>query len=327
MTIEATDSGGLICGFTLHDSGPAQPLRWDPRLQPDGGLPLWLHFNLADTRATKWIESCEMLPEDARELLLAHDTHVRHEVAGHGLALVIGDLHHDFDGDPEGFGTLRVYVDKHVLITGRRHPLKTVDDLRRTVSAGLEVATTGDLFAKLIEALAETFQRVVKNLADGVDESEDEILAGRVHDQGTELGSVRRLIARLRRHVNGGRQALTQGVSQAYRWTASGDVSDIRQAVEHLDSIAQDLELVQERARLLQEEIAARLGEATNRNLYVLSVMTTVLLPINLITGIFGMNTGGLPWAQDPHGFFRAVIVMSIGVVVSLAILHRRQIL
>lgn len=327
MTIETSDSGGLICGFALQPEGPAQPLRWDPRLAPSDAQPLWLHFNLADTRAAKWIASCELLPEDARELLLAHDTHVRHEVTGHGLALVIGDLHHDFDGDPEGFGTLRVYVDKHILITGRRHPLKTVDDLRRTVSAGLEVATAADLFAKLIEALAGTFQRVVKHLADVVDEAEDDILAGRVHEQGAELGRVRRLIARLRRHVNGGRQALAQGLAQAYRWTGSGDVSDIRQAVEHLDSIAQDLELVQERARLLQEEIAARLGEATNRNLYLLSVMTTVLLPINLITGIFGMNTGGLPWAQDSQGFFRAMVVMSIGVVISLGVLHRRQIL
>jgi zinc transporter len=327
MIIEANDSGGLICGFVLQADGPALPLRWDPQVRPHDDHPLWLHFNLADARATKWIESCDLLPEDARELLLAHDTHVRHEVAGHGLALVVGDLHHDFDGDPEGFGTLRLYVDRRILVTGRRHPLKTVDHLRRTMAAGMEAASTAELFAKLMEGLAETFQREAKHLGDVVDEAEDEILAGRVHDQGTELGRLRRLIARLRRHVNGGRQALGQGVSQAYRWSGGGDIEDIRQAVEHLDSIAQDMDLVQERARLLQEEIAARLGEATNRNLYLLSVMTTVLLPINLITGIFGMNTGGLPWAADPHGFWRAMFCMSVGVIVSLGVLYRRQIL
>lgn len=326
MAIEATDSGGLICGFVLRDAAAALPLQGGPRL-PAATAPLWLHFNLADTRAAKWIESCELLPESARELLLSHDTHVRHEAAGHGLALVIGDLHHDFNGDPEGIGTLHVYVDKQIVVTGRRHPLKTVDRLRRTLGAGFVAASTGDLFVKLIEELAETFQREVKELADVVDEAEDEILAGRAHDRGTELGGIRRLIARLRRHINSGRQALGQGVNQAHRWTASDDISDARQAVEHLDSIAQDLELVQERARLLQEEIAARLGEATNRNLYLLSVMTTVLLPINLITGIFGMNTGGLPWAQDTHGFWRALVFMSVGVVISLGVLHRRQIL
>ena len=48
-----------------------------------------------------------------------------------------------------------------------------------------------------------------------------------------------------------------------------------------------------ERSRLLQEELRSRLGEATNRNLYLLSVVTTALLPITLITGVFGMNVGG----------------------------------
>jgi zinc transporter len=55
--------------------------------------------------------------------------------------------------------------------------------------------------------------------------------------------------------------------------------------------------------------------------------MTTVLLPINLITGVFGMNTGGLPWADSSDGFWHALVFMSIGVVVSLGVLHRRQIL
>jgi zinc transporter len=329
MTIESVDSSGLICGFILQPQGPALPVLWDPKNKASSIFeqPVWLHFNLADTRASKWIDACADLPVDARELLLDHDAHVRHEVIGQGLALVIGDLHHDFNDDPEGFGTLRLYIDKNIIITGRRHPLKTVDHLRRTMAAGLEVATTADLFAKLIEELAETFQRVVKELADVVDEAEDEILAGRVHEQGTELGRVRRLIARLRRHVNGGRHALLQGLTLAHRWAGSTDIAELRQAVERLDGIAQDLELVQERARLLQEEIAGRLGEATNRNLYLLSVMTTVLLPVNLITGIFGMNTGGLPWVQDSSGFWRAMICMFIGVIISLGILHRRQIL
>ena len=56
-----------------------------------------------------------------------------------------------------------------------------------------------------------------------------------------------------------------------------------------------------ERAKLLQEELAARLAENTGRNLYVLSILTAVLLPMTLVTGIFGMNVADLP------GFPRAL--------------------
>lgn len=328
MSIETPDSGGLICGFLLQPQGAATSLSWDAKFDPAAvDTPVWLHFNLADTRATNWIAACEAIPIDGRELLLDHDTLARHEITDNGLALVIGDLHHDFNGDPEGFGTLHLYIDKHVMITGRRHPLKAIDQLRREVSAGHEVTSTGDLFAHLIEMLAATFQRVVKDHADLVDDVEDQILAGIVRDQGAELGRVRRLLARLRRHVNGERHALAQSLMRVHRWAGNADTAELRQAVERLDGTAQDLELVQERSRLLQEEIAGRLGEATNRNLYLLSVMTTLLLPINLITGIFGMNTGGLPWSQSANGFWHAVICMLIGIAISLFLLRRNRIL
>ena len=328
MAIETPDSEGLICGFLLQEQGPAMPLSWNTKYDPDmATAPIWLHFNLADTRATNWIAACEAIPLDARELLLDHDALARHEIAENGLALVIGDLHHDFNGDPEGFGTLRVYIDRHMLITGRHRPLKAVDQLRREMVAGLEVTTSSDLFARLIELLAGTFQRVIKEHADIVDDAEDQILAGHVRDQGAELGRVRRLLARLRRHVNGERHALAQSLARVHRWAGNSDTTELRQAIERLDGTAQDLELVQERARLLQEEIGGRLGEATNRNLYLLSVMTTVLLPINLITGIFGMNTGGLPWSHTEDGFWHAVIFMLIGIAISLGLLRRNRIL
>jgi zinc transporter len=52
----------------------------------------------------------------------------------------------------------------------------------------------------------------------------------------------------------------------------------LREAIARLDAVGQDLELIQGRARLLEEEIGRRLSEATNRNLFVLSVVTTALL-------------------------------------------------
>mgnify|MGYP000087721583 CR=1 FL=1 len=96
-------------------------------------------------------------------------------------------------------------------------------------------------------------------------------------------------------------------------------------AIERLDTVAQDLELVQERARLLQEEIAGQLSEATNRNLYMLSIVTTVMLPITLITGVFGMNVGGLPWLQDNLGFWNVMLLMGGTAVATLLVLHWKK--
>ena len=87
----------------------------------------------------------------------------------------------------------------------------------------------------------------------------------------------------------------------------------------------QDLDLLYERGRSLQEEIASRLGEATNRNLYVLSIVTTIFLPMTLITGLFGINVGGMPWLENHLGFWWVVFGMFATAIVTFLILHWRR--
>jgi zinc transporter len=148
-------------------------------------------------------------------------------------------------------------------------------------------------------------------------------LEGKFAGQGKRLGNLRRLVAKLRRLVGANRAALASlpgampGVYDAEAGAA------LRSAVERLDAVGQDLELVQERARLLQEEIASNMNEATNRNLFVLSIATTTLLPITLITGIFGMNVGGLPFAGHRYGFELVMAVIGVTVLLALWLLRR----
>jgi zinc transporter len=101
----------------------------------------------------------------------------------------------------------------------------------------------------------------------------------------------------------------------------------LRAPLEQLEATAQDMDLIMERSRLLQEEIASRLGEATNRNLYLLSVVTTALLPITLITGVFGMNVGGLPFLVSKHGFFLVMFIMTVTLITTMLFLRKKRVL
>jgi zinc transporter len=95
---------------------------------------------------------------------------------------------------------------------------------------------------------------LVDRLGERVDDAEDLILAGRFEDQGTVLGRVRRFVARLRRHLNAKRSALATLPVRLPACFDSEHKHSLHRAIEHLDAVAQDLELVQERTRLLQEE-------------------------------------------------------------------------
>lgn len=327
---EIADTGGMICGFRLRANAAPEDVQWNVDAAPDtfpaaGGDALWLHFNLVDTRADRWVAHSPHIPEAARELLLDSDPRIRLEPLGNGLVGVLGDLHHDFEADPDGFGVLRLYLGERLVISGRRHPLQSSDRLRHELRAGEALGSPIQWLAHLVQHMAETFGKAVGDLNETVDEVEDRILQGRVADEGKELGRVRRLLARLRRQLGANRQALIHARSRLPAWCVEADITQLRLAIERLDATAQDLELVQERARLLQEEIAGRLNEATNRNLYLLSIITAVMLPITLITGMFGMNVAGLPWLQDPVGFWKVTLLMAVVAAGTLLALRWRR--
>ncbi len=83
------------------------------------------------------------------------------------------------------------------------------------------------------------------------------------------------------------------------------------QAIQVLNGLGASLEALYERAKLLQDEIAALLSENINRKLLWFAIMSALLLPATLVTGIFGMNVAGLPGAKDPGSFWIVVGVMA----------------
>jgi zinc transporter len=242
-----------------------------------------------------------------------------------GVIGIVEDLHHDFHGDPEGFGELRFFVDERRIISGRRHPLKTVDMLHRALEGGSPVTSTAHWLDLLVEGMTHNFAEAVQDLVEQVDGLEDEIVAGSNQDERARLASIRRLLVRFRRHVHADRAALAK--LRPRDGNEAPPLSLLRGALEQLDGVSQDLDLVHERVRVLQEEVASLLAEATNRNLYLLSIVTTVLLPATLVTGIWGMNVGGLPWSEDPHGFVWSALGVVFSILVSLALLRGTRVL
>jgi zinc transporter len=95
-------------------------------------------------------------------------------------------------------------------------------------------------------------------------------------------------------------------------WVDERNAAALRTAIERLTALGHDLDLVQERARLVGDQLSARLMEDTNRNIYILSIVTAVFLPMTLITGIFGMNLGGMPGQSHPFGFWYGMALMVV---------------
>jgi zinc transporter len=108
-------------------------------------------------------------------------------------------------------------------------------------------------------------------------------------------------------------------------WIGQEDLQELRQSTEEFNMVLTDIAALQERIKLLQEEVAGRVAEENNRSLFVLTMVTVLALPINMIAGLLGMNVGGIPLAEHPLGFWIVVAVIATFTVGAAVLALRRK--
>jgi zinc transporter len=167
---------------------------------------------------------------------------------------------------------------------------------------------------------------IVRGVTARIDTIEDELLAGRLDHKRARLGAMRRLLVRLQRLLAPEPAALFRLLQRPPSWMAEVDAQELRGSTEEFSVVLRDMGALQERIKLLQEEIAANVNEDNNRSLFVLTVVTVLALPINILAGLFGMNVGGIPLAEDKHGFWVVVaIVLSFTAIAAWVAFRKKR--
>ena len=334
------DDAGLICGYLFRANEVAQAitsrdaLSW-LRDHPDGQQSretpspqhfLWLHFSLAHANATTWMRDNLQLPAEFFETVAEGLHSSRIEREGDALIAVFNDVHFDFAFEPSELAALWICARANLVVTARRSPLRSVDHLRTAVRSGEHIASSIALLTHLLHAQADVLVDIVRRVTSRIDTVEDDLLGGLpAIGQRAKLGALRRLLVRLQRVLAPEPAALFRLLQHPTHWMPAPDVQALRESTEEFSVVLREMATLQERIKLLQEEIAARASEDNNRSLFTLTMVTVCALPINIIAGLLGMNVGGVPLAQHSSGFWIIIAVVAAFTIAALGLVLRAR--
>jgi Mg2+ and Co2+ transporter CorA len=307
------------CGRALSLEAPVDLMR--------GGRFVWAHLVLANRRTRDWLSSQSAIPEDARDALLSADAHPRLDWGGDALWGTLYDMQREFNSVTEEPTDLRFVLRPQFLVTARRHPVRCADELRKHIAGGAIHEDSASLFERMLTTIADSVGAAAHRIAERLDSIEDRVLSKTLSDESASLMQLRRAISRQERLIHASQSALGQ-LEQHRGENALSAYRDLAHRVrQRVASFHADLRLQADRARLLQEEMSAQLASATNRNLFVLTLVTTVLLPPAFVAGFFGMNTKGLPFAESDNGTLYAALICVFAAGVVLLLIRRFRML
>ena len=307
--LQAKPLAGLVCGFRFGPDGSSEELDVNKPVSDQNGW-LWLHFNLADTRACQFLRSTCDLPLLARELLVATDEHQQLHQSDTCVYGVLADLVCGLDGITEEIGFLHFVMTETLFVSGRRHALNSVEATRRALRGGLKVVRTAALLQIIVEHVVEAIDRYAEGLAGHLDHIEERVIANDVNVHRQAIGRIRRMTVRLHRQL-----VIMRSLMRRFERDIGDSNPTLRLSPERLsqrlDWLDTEIVALRDRAHLLQEEVTLKTAEQTNRNLQVLAIVTTVFLPASLVAGIFGMNVKGLPFTENDSGFLWSIAILA----------------
>jgi zinc transporter len=317
---------GLLHAFVLDGDGGGVALDWDGilRWRPDDGI-LWIHLDYGAEDAQKWLGFESGLEPIVRDALLDPDPRPRALAQdGERLLLIVRGVNRSDSAQPEALVSLRCWFEPRRMITLRHRVARVIKPIADELVRGKGPKSVGDFVTTIVERVLQPMVVLVDTIDDAVATCEHAVLGEHDDALRMKIADLRRAAIQLRRFIGPQREALAKLPTLDVPWLDAEDRARLREASDRQTRTVEELDAARDRAAVTYEELQSRLGEMTNKRLYVLSIITAVFLPLGFVCGLLGVNVGGVPAQTVEWAFWALLGIFAVGVGIQLWFFRKR---
>ena len=181
----------------------------------------------------------------------------------------------------------------------------------------------------LLDATVDQYYPVLESLGDSIEEIEEELLQKPSKEALRRLYENKRLLLQLRRAVWPQREIFNTLIRDDSGLICHETQIFLRDCYDHASQVIEILESFRDLAAGLMDVYLSSLGFRTNEIMRVLTVVTTIFIPLTFIAGVYGMNFNtqhpwNMPELNWPYGYFACLGLMA-AVAITLVVFFKRK--
>ncbi|MGB3795243.1 MAG: zinc transporter ZntB [Alteraurantiacibacter sp.] len=318
-----TLDGPMLFGRVLDGRGAGRVIRWE---EAKGWTPqapgevLWMHICRNRPGVEDWLKQLD-IPEPTRELLVSDRTRPRAFRENNTLVATLRGINFNPGAEPEDMLSMQLWCDGNRLITLRRLPLQTPRRVLAMIDRHERGPTdAGALITELTEAMITRMNRSIIDMNDHIDALEERESDGDAEEMLDQIAGIRRNCLGLKRHMGPMHEALEAISRYAPDWFEQHDRREIAESIDRLRRYLEDLDISKESAVVLMDDIRGRSIARNEQATYLLTIVAGIFLPLGFITGLLGINVGGMPGVEDGDAFWIVVGLCGAILMVQLAL-------
>lgn len=230
---------------------------------------------------------------------------------------------HTRDGSPIAFGYL--LTADHILLcddSGAAHAI--LQHLRQN-EPRREESSVGSFFYNFLELLIAKDLRHLQHLEEQMEEMEDQMLAGQAEKFTAKITALRKEISGWIRYYAQMDDLICEFLENENGYFSDSELKMLRMAEKRIERLGGEAQSLREYSLQLRELFQAEMDVRQNHIMKVLTIVTTIFLPLTLIVGWYGMNFAHMPELQWKYGYPAVIMICAVLVLLCLWIIKKKK--
>lgn len=285
----------------------------------------WVHLDADSQLTKKWLEKeVSYLDHLIIDALVAEETRSRIIEFDAGLLVILRGVDLKANSESAEMVSIRMWIDDSRIITVQRHDMKALFDLRDNIDSGKIIKTSGEFLYNFIYLILSSTAPFLYNLTEKLDALEEKVVLSHNIELREEVLQIRTQSSIFRRYLVPQKDVIFKLRSSNFSWIDDWGRRHFQENYDDISRIIEEADEARERSKILHDELANALSEKINKSMYKLSLIAAIFMPLTFVTGLFGMNVGGIPGSADPDAFYLSSSLMLIVVGLQIFLFKRK---
>lgn len=166
------------------------------------------------------------------------------------------------------------------------------------------------LFYALMDAVVDGYFHVLEKIGDEVEEVEEEIMNNNSKNSLKRLYTLKRELIFLRRQVWPIRDLISNMIRSESEYINDNTQLFLRDLQDHSIRIIDSIETYRDLLSGIMDVHYSNTSNKMNEVMKVLTIMSSIFIPVTFVAGVYGMNFEFMPELKSPYGYIGTWIVM-----------------
>lgn len=290
----------FLCGFHLGK----QSIDYDAFLKMDASQLAWAHFSMGHPDTEKYLREKSNIDPYILDAMLSPETRPRYLQSNDtGSLIIVRAINQSADYDFEDMISVRIWVDAKRVITVVKKHFASANELMNQLNQGSGPKTTAEVVTALLKRILSHVEPVIGALDERTEDWEEDVVKGNIDCFFEALSDMKRKVLVLRRHIAPERDVLVQLMHAKMPFFTKTDLRQLAESHERVQLYVEDLDVIKDRISNITDELRGKIASHTNRAMYMFSLVAVIFLPLTFLTGLFGINVGGIPGSESSVAF------------------------